>query len=351
MTATETETMPELIDLRSDTVTQPTPGMRQAIARAEVADDCYGEDPTVNRLEAQCAELLGKPAAVFTPSGTMANQVAIRAQTEHGQEIVVEALAHIYNYERAALAALSGVQVMPVPGERGIMKPEDAARAIRAPFSVHPHTALVCLEITSNRGAGSIYPLETVRQIAAIARERNVGMHLDGARLLNACVALGVEPIEFTQHFDSVTLCFSKGLGAPVGSVIAGDEAFIGRCRYFRGQFGGAMRQAGILAAAAIYALDHNVLRMAEDHAHATLLGDVLAELPGVEVMPIETNMVIFTVPDAAATVEALRGEGVLVGAIGKTQIRAVTNLNITRPMMDRAVEAFRKVLVPASRD
>jgi len=336
--------MPELIDLRSDTITKPSPGMRKAMAEAEVGDDRYREDPTVNRLQEMAAEMLGKEDALFTPTGAMANQVSVRAQTEHGNEVIVEAGAHIYNYERSALAALSGVQVRPVRGERGIMKAEDVRAAILRPMPEHFSTALICLEITHNTGGGSIYPMETVREIAEVARDAGIPMHLDGARLLNACVATGIEPPEYTQHFNSVMQCFSKGLGAPVGSIIAGDEDFIERCRFFRGQFGAAMRQAGIIAAGAIYALENNVVRLAEDHAHAAMLADALTDI-GVPVMPCETNIVFFTVPDAAATVDDLHNEGVLVSAMSDTSIRAVTNLSIDRPMIDRTIEALKKLL------
>ena len=336
---------PELIDLRSDTVTKPSPGMRRAMAGAEVGDDCYGEDPTVNRLEAMTAELLGKEAAIYTPTGTMANQVAVCAQTRPGDEVVVEALSHTYNDERGGLAANANVQVALVTGRRGIPDPDDIAAAIRPDFLTHARTALVCLEIPHNRGGGSICPVETVRRIGRIALQRSVRVHLDGARLMNACVATGLAPSDYTQHVDTVSLCFSKGLGAPVGSAIAGEEGFIERCRYLRGRFGGTMRQAGIIAAGAIYALENNIDRLAQDHDHARLLADALGELPGVTVEPVETNIIIFNVPDAKAAVDALRNEGVLVSAFTPTAIRAVTHLDVDRPMIDRTIEALRKVL------
>jgi threonine aldolase len=336
--------MPDWIDLRSDTVTKPTPGMRRAMAEAEVGDDCYREDPTVNRLEAMTAELLGKQAALYVPSGTMANQVAVCAQTQPGQEVIVEATSHIYSYERGGLAANSGVQARTVLGQRGIPDPDDIAAAIRFPFSVHPKTALVCLEITSNRGGGSICPMETVRRIVEIARAAGVRMHLDGARLLNACIATGLKPPEYTQYFDSTTLCFSKGLGAPVGSAIAGERDFIERCRFLRGRLGGAMRQAGIIAAGAVYALQHHVDRLAEDHLHARLLAEALAEM-GVDVDPPETNIVNFTVRESKPVVDALRERGVLMGAISPTRVRAVTHLDVSRATIDRAINALRRVL------
>ncbi|RMF85409.1 MAG: low specificity L-threonine aldolase, partial [Nitrospinota bacterium] len=241
------------IELRSDTTTKPSEGMRQAMARAEVGDDVFGEDPTVNRLQEMVAELLGKEAALFVPSGTMANQLAIRAHTHHGDEIIMERWAHPFNSEAGALAALSGVQVNLVEGVRGIITVEQVRQAVRTPNVHHPPTTLICLENTHNRGGGKVYPIETIAAIREFSLASGIPMHLDGARLLNAVVASGIPAARYASYFDSCTLCLSKGLGAPVGSLVAGTREFITRVHRYRKMFGGGMRQVGILAAAGIY--------------------------------------------------------------------------------------------------
>ncbi len=341
--------MNPLIDLRSDTVTQPTPAMRRAMAEAEVGDDVFGDDPTVQRLEARVAELLGKEAALFVPSGTMANQLAVRVQTEPGDEILVEGEAHLYYYEAGAPAALSGVMCRCLPGRRGVFTAADLEAALR-PGDVHfPPTRLVCVENTHNRGGGKLWPLDTLRAVAAGARRHGLRLHLDGARLWNASVASGVPECDYAALFDTVSVCFSKGLGAPVGSALAGPAELIARARRFRKMFGGGMRQVGILAAGALYALEHHRTRLAEDHARARRLAETLAALPGAALDPatVETNLVYFRVTrqPAAEVVAALAAEGVRVLASGPDTIRAVPHLNVTDAEFARALEVFCRVL------
>jgi threonine aldolase len=343
-----------MIDLRSDTVTRPTPGMRQAMAAAEVGDDVFGEDPSVNRLQELAASLLGKEAALFVPSGTMANQVSIKVHTQPGDEIVMERTNHPFNSESGALAALSGVQVNLLDGQRGVITAEQVARVIRTGEDVHhAPTRLVCLENTHNRGGGNVYPLAAIRDISALARQRGLAMHLDGARLLNACVASGVPAPEITQYFDSCTLCLSKGLGAPVGSVIAASADFISRARRYRKMFGGSMRQAGIIAAAGIYALEHHVDRLAEDHQHAKLLAERLCEARGLRLNPadVETNILYFTLDldqarlDAYQLMQAMREQGVLGLALNPTTMRLVVHLEISREQVEEAARVVCNIL------
>jgi threonine aldolase len=340
------------IDLRSDTVTQPSPAMREAMARAPVGDDVYGEDPTVNRLQEMAAALLGKAAALFVPSGTMANQLSIRVLTQPGQEVIVESKSHIVRYEQGAAGALSGVQLHWVVGDRGIMAPEQVEAAIRPrdPHSIP--TALICLENTHNSGGGSIYPLDTVERIRAIAVKHGIPMHLDGARLFNAVAATGVSAADYARHFETVSFCLCKGLGAPVGSLIVVNEtSLLDKLRRFRRMYGGAMRQAGILAAAGIYALEHNITRLKEDHDNAKRLARLLQKIPAVTLNPdhVETNIVIFDVIghrlQPAEIVAALKREGVLINAVGGTTFRAVTHLDVSAQDIDRAGEIFARIL------
>ena len=343
-----------MIDLRSDTVTVPTDGMREAMARAEVGDDVYGEDPTVNRLQEMAAALLSKRFALFVPSGTMANQLAIRSHTQPGQEVIVESKSHIVRYEQCAAGALAGVQLHWVPGERGIMSAEQVEAAIRP---TDPHsiaTALICLENTHNAGGGSIYPLATIEKIRARAAKHNIPMHLDGARLMNAVAATTLPPASYAQHFETVSLCLSKGLGAPVGSLlISSDRPLMDRARRFRRMYGGAMRQAGVLAAAGIYALEHHVARLTDDHSHAKKLARLLQQIPSVQIAPqhVETNIVIFDVTDQQRTpaeiVAALKEQGLLINAIGGLSYRAVTHLNVSAKQIDEAGAIFTDVLTP----
>jgi len=341
-----------IIDLRSDTVTKPTEAMREAMARAEVGDDVYGEDPTVNRLQEMVAGLLGKKAALFVPSGTMANQLAIRIQTQPGQEVIAESTAHIVRYEQGAAGALAGVQLHWVTGDRGLMGPEHIEAAIRPKDQHSIQTALICLENTHNAGGGTIYPLSTIERIRAVASAHGVPMHLDGARLFNAVAATTLPPAAYAQHFETVSVCLSKGLGAPAGSLLlTNDPALIDKARRFRRMYGGAMRQAGILAAAGIYALDHHIGRLKDDHDNAKRLARKLQQIPAITINPqhVESNIVIFDIighrlspPELVA---ALRREHVLINAVGGTSFRAVTHLDVSTRQIDAAADAFARIL------
>jgi threonine aldolase len=337
------------IDLRSDTITQPTPAMRDAMARAEVGDDVFGDDPTVARLEARVVEILGKEAAVFTPSGTMANQLALRAHTEPGDEILVDGNAHIYYYETGAPAALAGVMSRCLPGVCGVFTAEDVEAALRPPDQHFAPTKLVCVENTHNRGGGNVWPMERIREIVEVSRRHALRLHLDGARLWNAAVATGIPERDYAELFDSVSVCFSKGLGAPVGSALCGSREFIQRARRFRKMFGGGMRQAGIVAAGALYALEHHRARLAEDHANARTLAEGLSRMPGLELDPatVRTNMVLFRVRtlSAATLTDALDQAGVRVLAVGRDTIRAVTNLMLSSQDISVALESFERIL------
>lgn len=342
----------DVVDLRSDTITRPTAEMRRAMAAADVGDDVFGEDPTVNALQERVAELLGKQAAIFVASGTMANQTSIRAHTSPGDEIICEATSHCYLFESGAPAALSGCSYALVQGRRGIFGPQDAAAVLRPPGNDHfAQTRLILIENTHNRGGGSVWPVELIAGIRRLADQHGLAMHLDGARLLNACVATGLKPTDYTRHFDSCSMCFSKGLGAPVGSAVAGSRDFIRRVHRFRKMFGGGMRQAGILAAAALYALDHHVERLAEDHANARRLAEAIAELPGITLDPrtVQTNIVIFEVDERVGTAAELVGrleqQGVRMLAIGPQRVRAVTSLAVAAPQIDRAIQVLRRAL------
>lgn len=340
-----------MIDLRSDTVTKPTPAMREAMAAAPVGDDVYGEDPTVNRLQETAAALLGKEAALFVPSGIMANQLAIRVQTSPGDEVIVDSRAHIVRYEHGAASALAGVQLHWVAGERGLLRPEQVEAAIRPQDPYHPQTRLICLENTHNSGGGSVYPLATIRQIRDIAAARGIPMHLDGARLFNAVVASGVAAADFARSFETVSFCLSKGLGAPVGSLLVSDRATVSRLRPLRRMYGGGMRQAGILAAAGLYALEHHIGRLQEDHRHARALAEALQKIPSVSADPaaVDTNIVIFDVADPSRSpseiLAALKKAGVLINSLGGTAYRAVTHLDVSATDIDQAGQIFAHVL------
>jgi threonine aldolase len=337
------------VDLRSDTITQPTPAMRQCMAEAEVGDDVFGDDPTVQKLEAQTAALLGKEAAVFVPSGTMANQLALRAHTEPGDEVLVESNAHIYFYEAGAPAALAGVMCRCLAGTRGVFRAADVEAALRPADPHFPPTRLLCVENTHNRGGGNIWPLDRLKEVTAVARHHALRAHLDGARLWNAAVATGLAEREYAALFDSVSVCFSKGLGAPVGSALAGSASFIQRSRRFRKQFGGGMRQSGILAAGALYALENHRARLAVDHENARRLAAGLASLPGVELDPsaVVTNMVLIRLPGrpAWALAQELNDHGVRVLPTGPDTLRAVTSLMVTADDLGPAIEVFKRVL------
>jgi threonine aldolase len=345
--------MKDFIDLRSDTVTKPTPAMRKAMAEAEVGDDVYGEDPTMNLLQEKIGKILGKEASIFVPSGTMANQLAIKSHTQPGDEVIIEAASHSYNFEGGASAALSGIQFFCLKGTRGILDASQIEEAIRPDDHHFPVTRLICLENTHNRGGGSIYPIEKMSQISRFAKSRGLQVHLDGARLWNASVASGIKPHEYAQWADSVSVCLSKGLGAPIGSMVAGTKTFIDRVHRFRKMFGGGMRQVGIIAAAGVYALDHHIDRLKEDHQNAKRLAVGLKEIKGISVNPehVETNILIFDVAGTGMTSpqvrDAIKKEGVLIHAVSKTQIRLVTHLDVSKEDIETALKAFKKVLRP----
>ncbi len=337
--------MPTPIDLRSDTVTQPTPAMREAIAAAPVGDDVIDVDPTVEQLERRTAEILGKEAAIYMPSGTMTNQVALRIHCRPGDEFICESGCHIYNYEQAAYAQLSGLAVRPVQGDEGVLKVDQLRTLIRPDNDHLVRTRLVCLENTHNRGAGRVLPHDGVVEICQWAHENGLATHLDGARLFNAVAATGIAADDWASHFDTVSVCFSKGLGAPVGSALAGPKDLIRQARRHRKVFGGGMRQAGIIAAGALYALEHNRQRLTEDHQNAQFVADGVRRAEGLRLDPerVDTNMVIFRVDErlgpASTLVAALKQRGLLVLAIGPDQVRAVTHLHITASDAARAAE------------
>lgn len=341
----------DVVDLRSDTVTRPTPEMRRAMAEAEVGDDVFGEDPTVNRLEAVAAERLGKEAALFVLSGTMGNQVSLMAHTQRGDEIILDEGSHIFNYEVAALAVLSGLQPRTLRGRHGILDPEEVRQAIRLPNIHYPKDTLVCVENTHNRGGGTVYPLETLRAIRRIATQNGLAVHMDGARMFNASVATGTPVRELAAQADSVTFCLSKGLGAPVGSVVAGARAFIDRARRARKMLGGGTRQGGILAAAGLVALETMVDRLRQDHENARVLAEGLAALPGIQIELdlVQTNIVIFRVQrkdvDAPGLIVKLGERGIKAFAVSPDRIRMVTHKDVYRAGIERALEALRAIL------
>ena len=339
------------IDLRSDTVTRPSAGMRRAMAEAPVGDDQYGEDPSVNRLQEQVAELLGKEAALFVPSGTMSNQIALKLLTRPGDEVILGEDAHMIWHETGAGAANSGVQFTAV-GRGGLFTGAELRAALKPPgHIVLPPTGLVALENTHNLGGGVVFPQRDAAAICAVARDAGVPSYLDGARLFNAAAASGLGLAELARPFDLVSVALSKGLGCPVGSVLAGDKATIARAVRIRRMFGGAMRQSGILAAAGLYALDHNAARLAEDHANARLIAERLAGLSGVllDLATVQTNIVIFRLgeglPDAAAIAARAKAEGVLISALGPRTVRAVTHLDVSREDCERAADRLAAII------
>jgi len=345
-----------VVDLRSDTVTRPSPGMRKAMAEAEVGDDVFGDDPTVNRLQERVAQLLGKEAALYVPSGSMANQTAIRSQTQPGDEIIAHADSHIYHYEAGAPAGLSGCSMRLLAGPRGTFDAAAVRGAMRPTDSHFPQSALIVVENTHNRGGGTCWSLDEIARIRGVADEFRVRMHLDGARLMNACVAKGHSPTQYTKYFDTVSMCFSKGLGAPVGSAVAGTKETIKRVHRFRKMFGGGMRQAGVIAAAALYALDHNIDRLAEDHANAKRLASAIADMPGVsvDVDAVETNILYVDVNESTGTAksvcDALREHQVWAIPTAPQRFRAVTHLDVSAEGIDRAIAALHRVLTARAR-
>ena len=338
-----------MIDLRSDTVTLPTPEMREAIHQAFVGDDVFGDDTTINNLEERVAEILGKEAAVYMPSGTMTNQVAIRTHTEPGDEILLEQSAHVYFNEAGATAALSGAICRLIPGDRGVFGAEDMEAAIRPTNDHYPRTKLVCVENTANRGGGKVWPLEKLAEVKKTAHENGLKIHLDGARIWNAAAAMNIPESEIAKHFDSVSVCFSKGLGAPVGSALAGNSDFIMEARRFRKQFGGGMRQAGIIAAGALYALENNRERLTVDHENAKILANGLAKINGIDVNPddVETNIINFRVQGMTIDelIEKLNKQGTHVLPKDSITIRAVTNLMVSESQINIALDHIRNAM------
>ncbi len=338
-----------MIDLRSDTVTKPSAAMRAAIANAEVGDDVLGDDPTIRKLETYVASLLGKEAAVFMPTGTMTNQVAIRCHTEAGDEVLCDSTAHVYNFEAGAPAAISGVMIRHLHGERGIFSAKQLANALRPNNLHYPPTKLVVVENTSNRGGGSIWPLETVREIHDLCANTRLAMHLDGARLWNACAATQIPESDYAKFFDSVSVCFSKGLGAPIGSALAGTKTFIERARRFRKMLGGGMRQAGIIAAGALFAVENNRNRLCEDHRNAQLFAQRIAQNDSIELIPekIETNIVIFRTKTVSA--EFLSNQlfinDILILPTSHDTLRAVTHLDVNEFDIIKAANTITRII------
>jgi threonine aldolase len=338
------------IDLRSDTVTKPTAAMRQAMARAEVGDDVYGEDPTVNRLQEAVAALLGKEAALFVPSGTMANQVALGALTRPGDEVICDASAHCVAFEGGALSALWGVQPRGIASHRGLLDPAAVEAAIRPPNDHYPRPSVLELENTHNRGGGAIYPLALVAELAEVAHRHGLALHMDGARLWNACAATNLAPSEYAVHATTVSVCLSKGLGAPAGSVVAGPADVIATARRLRKRLGGGMRQAGVLAAAGLHALEHHRARLTDDHANARLLAERLLQLPGASLLhPVETNLVFvaFAGRRAVDLSRAFAQAGVLANPEGSRPdaIRFATHLDVKRDEILVASERIATVV------
>lgn len=338
------------IDLRSDTVTRPSPDMRTAMAQAVVGDDVFEDDPTTQELERLAADLTGKQAGLFVPSGTMGNEVAILAHTRRGDEALVEADSHIYKYEVAGPAVLSGVQLAPLRAEHGILSAAQVEAAIR-PDDIHqPVTRVVCLENTHNRAGGVVYPIEVMREVRAVAQRRGLAVHLDGARIFNAAAASGRDAKEYCALCDSVMFCLSKGLGAPIGSMVVGDADFILLARRYRKMLGGGMRQAGVIAAAGIHALTNNVRRLAEDHARARRLAEAVARIGRltVDLATVQTNIVVIGVGATGLTVERclklLEEQGLLVVPFGGARLRAVTHLDVDDADIEAAVSIFERV-------
>jgi threonine aldolase len=339
----------DTIDLRSDTVTKPTESMRRAMAQAEVGDDVYGEDPTVNRLEARAAEIFEKEAALFVPTGTMGNQIAVRLHTQHGQEVICERRAHVVDWEMAMVSAFSGCQLRQVEGERGVLRWERIAAAITTPIYYRAQTGLIMLEDTHNMAGGTITPIAVLEEVWAGATERRLPVHLDGARVFNATAALGVPVATLTRGFATVMFCLSKGLCAPVGSMLVGSRVLIDRGRSIRKMLGGGMRQSGVLAAAGLIALEEMPARLPEDHANARWMAEQIAGIPGcvIDLQTVQTNIVIFrsTHKRAAEIVAGLKAQGVLCGTAGPDEVRFVTHRDVDRAACERAVSVLCAVL------
>ncbi|MFN4259043.1 MAG: low-specificity L-threonine aldolase [Gemmataceae bacterium] len=339
------------IDLRSDTVTKPTPAMRAAMQAAEVGDDVFNEDESINRLQERVAALLGKEAALYVPSGTMSNQICVKVHTQPGDEVLCEANCHIYNYEAGGPAVLAGVMCRTIDGDFGILDVTQLEGKIRPDNEHLVRTRLVCLENTHNRGGGRVFPLEKIQAISAWAHDNGLIMHLDGARLWNAAVVTGIPLAEWAKPFDTVSVCFSKGLGAPVGSALAGTKEFVARARRIRKLFGGGMRQAGVIAAAALYAVDHHIDRLADDHRNAQVIAQAIADTPGLRLNPpeVETNLIWFDIdPDLGTSKDVaavLKEHGIRAHAAGPQQMRMCTHLDVSAAQCERVAETVRQVV------
>ena len=335
-----------VVDLRSDTVTKPSAAMRQVMANAEVGDDIYGEDPTVNELQSYAAKLFHKEAALFVTSGTQGNTIAILSQTEPGNEVLVEENCHIFWYEGAAAAALAGVQLHPVPGNKGILKPDDILSRVRTKNVHFPPSRLLCIENTHNRAGGTCWSLGEVNDVSAAAHSKGLKVHMDGARIFNAAIATGVSVADHAKEVDSVQFCLSKGLGAPIGSLLVGSADFIDKAKHWRKRLGGAMRQAGIIAAAGLYALKNNVNRLEEDHALAKKLASGLKNM-GLDVDPTktETNMVMLPFKGADELLIKLKEHDILAGLSKPGIIRFVTHLDVSAKDIDYVLETLKKLI------
>lgn len=334
------------IDLRSDTVTKPSQGMLNAMVNARLGDDVFCEDETVNQLQKRCADITGKEDALFVPTGVMGNQLAIKCHTVPGDEVIVESESHILNYETSAPSVISNVQLLQIQGNSGLMNPDDIKSHIRSSEYYFPATKLICLENTHNRAGGVIQPIELISDISNLARENNIKLHLDGARIFNACVETGLSIRDYAEHFDSISFCFSKGLGCPVGSILCGSYEFIKLARKWRKILGGGMRQVGILAAAAIYALDNNIRRLKDDNDRAKFFAKEISDLKGinVELKNVHTNIVVFSSANSGKDelIRRLKENGLLVSSGSYENLRAVFHLDVNVEQVRKAVSIFK---------
>lgn len=337
-----------IIDFRSDTVTKPSPGMLDAMMKAQVGDDVFGDDPSINELEKMSAELFRMESAVFCPSGTMTNQIAIKCHTQPGDEVICDESAHVYQYEGGGIAFNSSASVKLLTGDRGRITAEQVKASINPDDNHKARTSLVCLENTSNRGGGSCYNFEDIKKIKTVCTENNLAFHLDGARIWNAMVAKDENPKQYGEAFDSISICLSKSLGCPVGSLLLGKKDFIRKARRIRKVFGGSMRQGGFMAAAGIYALQNNIERLKEDHLHATQIADTVAKKEFVKLLlPVETNIIIFELHDslpAPELVAKLKEKDILSYAIAPNRVRFVVHLDVTKDMVDKTIEVIEKL-------
>lgn len=337
-----------IIDFRSDTVTRPSSAMLDAMMKAKVGDDVFQEDPSVNKLESMAANMFGMEAALYCPTGTMSNQIAIRVHTQPGDEVICDKSAHVYQYEGGGIASNSGAQVKLIEGDRGRLTAAGIAFSVNADDVHKAHTSLVCLENTSNRGGGSCYDIESIKSIRQVCDDKSLSLHLDGARLFNAIIAKNQSPLEYGKIFNSISVCLNKGLGCPVGSILIANKSFIKKARRIRKVFGGGMRQAGYMAAAGIYALENNIHRLAEDHLHARRIAEALSQKEFTDtILPVETNIIIFSVksPQTPAEImDKMKMENIWFFTISATQIRMVIHLDITPEMVDRTIAAINKL-------